>query len=215
MGTNISGKQDIMADMTTKTLEPPKDSQGGVIRTAAFRLLLERLTPIETGDLHQSTGISSDRLLELLDELDAAGRIRRDDSGRVVGSAGLSVVADRHEIELDGRRFWTWCAYDILGIFGALGASGRAISPSPGGGKTIEVQFDRGRPVKYDAMLFRPDEELLNCCENVYEQWCPNSNLFASRELAERWASRHALDGRVMDLAEAAELATADWTEVV
>jgi len=215
VGTNISGKQDIMADMTTKTLEPPKDSQGGVIRTAAFRLLLERLTPIETGDLHQSTGISSDRLLELLDELDAAGRIRRDDSGRVVGSAGLSVVADRHEIELDGRRFWTWCAYDILGIFGALGASGRAISPSPGGGKTIEVQFDRGRPVKYDAMLFRPDEELLNCCENVYEQWCPNSNLFASRELAERWASRHALDGRVMDLAEAAELATADWTEVV
>ncbi len=204
-----------MADMTTKTLEPPKDSQGGVIRTAAFRLLLERLTPIETGDLHQSTGISSDRLLELLDELDAAGRIRRDDSGRVVGSAGLSVVADRHEIELDGRRFWTWCAYDILGIFGALGASGRAISPSPGGGKTIEVQFDRGRPVKNDAMLFRPDEELLNCCENVYEQWCPNSNLFASRELAERWASRHALDGRVMDLAEAAELATADWTEVV
>ena len=203
-----------MADMTTKTLEPPKDSQG-VIRTAAFRLLLERLTPIETGDLHQSTGISSDRLLELLDELDAAGRIRRDDSGRVVGSAGLSVVADRHEIELDGRRFWTWCAYDILGIFGALGASGRAISPSPGGGKTIEVQFDRGRPVKNDAMLFRPDEELLNCCENVYEQWCPNSNLFASRELAERWASRHALDGRVMDLAEAAELATADWTEVV
>jgi len=200
--------------MTSKILEPPKDSQG-VIRTAGFRLLLERLTPIETGDLHQSTGISSDRLLELLDELDAAGRIRRDDSGRVVGSAGLSVVADRHEIELDGRRFWTWCAYDILGIFGALGASGRAISPSPGGGKTIEVQFDRGRPVKYDAMLFRPDEELLNCCENVYEQWCPNSNLFASRELAERWASRHALDGRVMDLAEAAELATADWTEVV
>jgi len=200
--------------MTSKILEPPKDSQG-VIRTAGFRLLLERLTPIETGDLHQSTGISSDRLLELLDELDAAGRIRRDDSGRVVGSAGLSVVADRHEIELDGRRFWTWCAYDILGIFGALGASGRAISPSPGGGKTIEVQFDRGRPVKNDAMLFRPDEELLNCCENVYEQWCPNSNLFASRELAERWASRHALDGRVMDLAEAAELATADWTEVV
>ena len=200
--------------MTSKILEPPKDSQG-VIRTAAFRLLLERSSPIETGDLHESTGISRDRLLELLDELDAAGRIRRDDSRRVVGSAGLSVVTDRHEIELDGRRFWTWCAYDILGIFGALGASGRAISPSPDGGKAIELQFDRGRPMQNDAMLFRPDEELLNCCENVYEQWCPNSNLFASRELAERWASRHALDGRVMDLAEAAELATADWTEVV
>src|SRR5437879_1259109 len=151
--------------MTSRILEPAKDSQG-VIRTAAFRLLLERSSPIETGDLHESTGISRDRLLELLDGLDAAGRIRRDDSGRVVGSAGLSVVTDRHEIELDGRRFWTWCAYDILGIFGALGASGRALSPSPVAG-TIEVDFERGRPVNSEAVLFRPDEELLSRCEHV------------------------------------------------
>ena len=32
----------------------------------------------------------------------------------VVGSAGLSVRPDRHEIEVEGREFWTWCAYDSL-----------------------------------------------------------------------------------------------------
>ncbi len=199
--------------MTTKILETPSDSQA-LVRRAAFRLLLARSEPVEAKELARATGIKLERLLPLLDILDGAGRIRRDGSGRVVGSAGLSVIPDRHEIELDGRRFWTWCAYDILGIFGALGASGRALSPSPGAG-TIAVDFKRGRPVNSDAVLFRPDERLMSSCENVYEEWCPNSNLFADAERANRWAEQHGLGGRVMDLKEASDLGTADWASVL
>src|SRR6266446_4383629 len=147
-----------MARMTTSLLDPPSDSHA-LVRTAAFRLLLQRSAPIGVDDLQLATGIARQRLLVLLEELDKAGRVRRDESGNVVGSAGLSVLADRHEIELDGRRFCTWCAYDILGIFGALGASGRALSPSPDSGNTIEVQFRRGRPIKNEAVLFRPGED--------------------------------------------------------
>ena len=120
--------------MTTKILETPSDSQD-LIRRAAFRVLLAHSEPIDVDQLTTATGINTKRLSSLLDELDGAGRIRRDESGRVIGSAGLSVIPDQHQIELDGRRFWTWCAYDILGIFGALGASGRALSPSPGAGR--------------------------------------------------------------------------------
>ncbi len=199
--------------MTTKILEAPSDSRD-LIRRAAFRLLLAHSAPIGMDQLAAATGINSVRLSDLLDALDGAGRIRRDDGGRVVGSAGLSVTPDRHEIELDGRRFWTWCAYDILGIFGALGASGRALSPSPVAG-TIEVDFERGRPVNSEAVLFRPDEELMSCCANVYEEWCPNSNLFADAERATRWAEERGLSGRVMGLDEASDLGTADWAGVV
>jgi len=35
-----------------------------------------------------------------------------------------------------GRRFWTWCAYDILGILGALKASGSALSPARAAGRS-------------------------------------------------------------------------------
>jgi len=157
--------------MTTKILETPSDSQA-LIRRVAFRLLVTKQKPIEMEELAEATGIKSNRLSGLLDELNSAGRIRRDTAGRVVGSAGLSVIPDRHEIHLQGRKFWTWCAYDILGIFGALGASGRAISPRPGG-PVIELQFQRGRPVDNHAVLFRPDEDLMSFCENVYEEWCP------------------------------------------
>jgi hypothetical protein len=116
-----------------------KTQMGGVplvtleamVRAAAFRLLIRSGEGITPESLAQVTGIAGDRLAVLLDDLVRAGRIRRDGAGRVVGSAGLSVVPDRHEIKIEGRRFWTWCAYDILGIFGALQASGRASSPDP------------------------------------------------------------------------------------
>jgi alkylmercury lyase len=142
-----------------------KTEMGGVplvdlevmVRAAAFRLLIRSGEGITPESLAQVTGITGDRLAVLLDDLDRAGRIRRDEAGRVVGSAGLSVVPDRHEIEIEGRRFWTWCAYDILGIFGALQASGRASSPIPSTRDVSHLDFIGGRPQNTNAVLFRPD----------------------------------------------------------
>jgi hypothetical protein len=120
------------------------------------------------------------------------------------------VIADRHEIEHDSRLFWTWCAYDILGIFGALRASGRALSPSPDG-TSIEVRFKDGHPLANGAVLFRPDD---SSCENVYMEWCPNSNLFANAEQARAWADERGVPGRVMDLDEASELGATHWADM-
>ena len=200
--------------MTMKPLEPTTDTQT-LVTVAAFRLLLDRAKPVAPEDIASYTGICRQRIAQLLDLLDSAGRVRRDAALEVVGAGGLSVVPDRHAIELDGRPFWTWCAYDIVGIFGALGASGRASSPSPTDGEPILVNFTKGRPEKNDAVLFRPDEELMTCCDNVYEEWCPNSNLFASAELAAQWAHQRGLHGRVLDLEEASDLATESWRKLV
>ena len=197
-----------------KVLEPPSDAQA-LVRKAAFQLLLARGDAIDLDTLRDHTGLSKKSVSNLVGLLDSAGRMRRNTNGEVVGSGGLSVIPDRHEIELGGRRFWTWCAYDVLGIFGALGAGGRAFSPSPPHGKTIVLHFAQGRPEPSEAVLFRPDEDLISSCENVYEQWCPNSNLFASRELAEQWVDQQSLRGRVLDLEEASDLATEAWGDVV
>lgn len=198
--------------MSEEMLPDPIDAET-VLRTAAFQLLLEKAegVGVSLAQLAERTGIRVDKVSELVAQLARAGRIRLESAGKVVGSAGLNVTPDRHEIELDGRRFWTWCAYDFFGIFGALGASGRAISPSPPDGTPVEVRFVSGRPQPADAVLFRPDSELMDCCENVYEEWCPNSNLFRSRGLAERWAVAHKLSGSVLSLDEAADLGTDDW----
>lgn len=185
-----------------------------LVRATAFGLLFDRAEPIQPALLADVSGITPKMLAGMLDQLSQAGRIRRDDIGRVIGSGGLSITPDRHMIVIEGRRFWTWCAYDIFGIFGALAASGRATSPSPIDRQTIEVRFFRGRPAQIDAVLLRPDMELMDCCDNVYEQWCPNSNLFATRELATAWAVANGVIGRVLSLDESADLATEEWKEM-
>jgi Alkylmercury lyase len=186
-----------------------------LLRAAAFRLLLTSGQPVRPEELAKASGFELEGTIKMLADLDTDGRIRRDDKGRVVGSAGLSVMPDRHEIELAGRTFWTWCAYDILGIFGALNANGTARSPSPPDHTLIELQFLDGHAQDGDMVVFRPAEELLSGCDNVYEEWCPNSNLFSSRELAEAWAAQHQISGRVLSLAEASDLAANEWQEVV
>jgi hypothetical protein len=182
-----------------------------LLGVAAFQLLLSQAEPVSPDALADAIGTSVERVMRSLEELDGSGRIRRDGVGRVVGSAGLSVVPDRHQIDLNSRRFWTWCAYDILGIFGALKASGHALSSSLPDGEEIELQFIEGRPQPKDVVLFRPDMELMAGCSNVYEDWCPNSNLFANRQLAETWARQRGLVGRVLSIDEASVLAADDW----
>lgn len=59
----------------------------------------------------------------------------------------------------------------------------------------IEVRFEHGRPIDNGAVLFRRDEKLLDSRENVYEEWCPNSNLLSSQNLAASWAARQATAG--------------------
>jgi hypothetical protein len=185
------------------------------IRAAAFRRLLRSGAPVAVADVAADVGRSLEEVQDAVARLGGRGRLRLDREGRIVGSAGLSVGPDRHQIDLGGRRFWTWCAYDVLGIFGALGASGTARSPSPVGDQVLEVAFVEGRPQPTDLVVFRPDESWRDCCANVYEEWCPNSSFFRDREAATAWAAKRGLAGRVLSLAEGSELATGDWQQVV
>jgi alkylmercury lyase len=186
----------------------------GLVRGEAFRHLLAAGAPTTGQDLAASIGLSADKVGRVLEELDAAGRIRRDEAGRVIASAGLSVVADRHQIDFEGRRFWTWCAYDILGIFGALRATGTAASRSPATEAPITIRFHDGRPEAAGVVLFRPSDSLAASCTSVYEEWCPNSNFFEDAASARAWSANHKLEGRVLSLEEASDLATAEWIPV-
>ncbi len=183
----------------------------GLVRIAGFRQLLASGAPAPADGLASSIGCPIDKLAGALGELDRAGRIRLDKAGRVVGSAGLSVIPDRHRIVLDGRVFWTWCAYDILGIFGASKSTGIAWSRSPATGAMIQLHFSAGKPTLAGVGLFRPSDSYAASCASVYEEWCPNSNLFENVALAEAWAASHGLEGRVLNLDEASQLATTEW----
>jgi hypothetical protein len=175
---------------------------------AAFRQLVRTGTAAPISDLAADLDRPEPEIESAVERLRSEGGIQVDDQGRVVGAAGLSIGPDRHRIELGERTFWTWCAYDILGIFGALEADGTAHSSSPTTGVSLEVRFRRGRPEPTSLVLLRPDDSYMSCCANVYEDWCSNSNFFESREAASTWAAARGIPGHVMDLSRAADLAT-------
>jgi Alkylmercury lyase len=195
---------DVVGDLLTDEVEG-----------AAFRALLRGGAPLEPSELAVELGCTQEDLQRRIAELDRKGQIRLDAAGRVVGAAGLSVAPDRHRIVLEGRQFWTWCAFDAVGIFGALEAGGRAYSASPATGAGLEVVFKGGRPVGTDLVLFLPQEGPGSCCSNAYEEWCPNSNFFEDAAVALRWTAKRGLIGTVLGIAEATELGARSWGPVV
>jgi hypothetical protein len=121
--------------------ERPLDDQ--VLLARAFWLLLDHGRPVEVGVLTGALQREPPAVAAAVDRLERAGLTRRDPAGRLLGSHGLSVVPTNHELVIDGRRRWTWCAYDAVGILGALEADGRVRSRNPHSGTLFET-FDAG-----------------------------------------------------------------------
>jgi alkylmercury lyase len=127
----------------------------------------------------------------------------------VTGSHGLSVTPTAHAFQLDGRRFWTWCARDAVGILGALGATGRVRSHSPHSGAPIQLDFHAGRPsAPSDVVVFMADQD---CCTSVADDWCPLVNFFEDARAATAWAAQQQAAGTPLPLAEATRTGTAHW----
>jgi hypothetical protein len=89
--------------------EQPPDDQALLAR--AFWLLLDHGRPVEVGALADALQREPAAVAAAVDRLEQAGLTRRDPAGRLLGSHGLSVAPTHHELVIDGRRRWTWCAY--------------------------------------------------------------------------------------------------------
>lgn len=184
----------------------------GLLRTQSFQLLLKSGAPVEVDDLAKLSQTDRSKVAATLGDLDRAGRIRRDEAGRVVGAAGLSVVPASHQIEVGGRHFWTWCAYDALGILGSLGKGGTVITKSPQTGDRLEIQFDGPMPLRHDLVLLMADT---SDCVSTVEDYCPRVNLFESEELARQWMAGNGVEGEVLTIDEATRVGIADWTPLL
>ncbi len=192
-----------------RSYETPADV--AAIRSAGFNLLLDTGVPVTVDDLIAVTDLPSDRVAEIFASVRARGRVEFDDAGRLIGIAGLSLTPSRHEIAIDEKTRWTWCALDAVGILGALQASGTVRSTDPHTGEAIEIAFIDGEPVT-DTHLF-----ILGGYTdgNVRENWCPRVNFFSSRRAADQWVAEHQLEGDIVAVSEIAPDAARMWQPVV
>ncbi len=191
-----------------RMVEDPWTVEQNAVLALACNELVEAPQPVSVELLADRLGTPLSALEQTLAALVGRGWIRRDADG-VVGSRGLSIEPTRHELELpQGRRF-TWCAYDTLGIFGALPVSGtirsRTLLEQP-----VELEVVDGRPVTAnDAVLFFPQRRVTS----VVDEWCPLANFFVDADAAHTWATTNDVEGQVLTLEQASERGTADWRD--
>src|SRR5713101_378970 len=188
------------------------DDGGHQTRAAAFRLLLETGRAVAAAQIATELYAMPSAVEEELRRLDAAGRIRLSAEGHVLGSVGLSAAPAAHELWLGARRFWTWCAYDVVGIVGTLGADARSVSRSPATGAPIRLYFAAGQPPATPVVVFFPDDR---GTVRTIDDWCSNANFFETEEAALSWSAQRKMEGEVIELDEARRRGLATWGPIL
>ncbi len=143
-----------MADLEAliELLETSKTPEEQALCRAAFRSILGG-EPIGVDGLATALDFETDRVTTLLDELVAKGMlVTETDSGRVVGSWGLSLVPTAHRLRIRGRDLFTWCAVDALGIPVGLSEDARADSKCHRCGSPVCVELTDGQITRIDPV---------------------------------------------------------------
>lgn len=178
------------------------------LQQAAFHAILKGDRPL-LSDLTKTTATP----LNMVDAL--IGRaVMVDASDRVVAACGLSLVpARQHRLTLRGRQFWTWCAFDAIGIPAGLGEDAVAETTCQQCGTAVRVEFRRGELVDASHAEARIwDAQRMEGRGAAGPPHCSRMNLFCSAEHMADWQAAHAAEqGRIRTLAEIRELGVAEW----
>ncbi len=114
------------------------------IRKAAFHAILAG-EAIDRAGLVVATGFATEKVGALLDGLTERGLVVVEpDSGRVVGSWGLSSVPADHRLRIRGGELYTWCAEDAVGIPAGLGEDASIASHCHLCGAPVNVEMVAG-----------------------------------------------------------------------
>lgn len=209
---DLPNEEQVLAALRGLTVLKCGNEHEELVQVAAFQSLFRTGEHVGIDDLATMTNLDSGTVTGCVERMCQAGYIKLDSERFVEGAAGLSLSPTKHEISIDGRRFWTWCALDVLGIFGALKASGFAKSSDLSRGESIELQFIEGVPQDMSLTVFIADlsNGISVCCD-----WCPNTNFFVSKSSAEAWVQANAARGSVISVGNLVHVAREAWSRLV
>lgn len=153
--------------------------------------LLAKGEPVATADLAAGLGLSEAVVNGILDGWPG---VYYDEDRRVIGYWGLTLPETDHRFEVDGKRLFTWCAWDSLFLPELLQQTAHVESLCPTTGEKIGLTItphgiEHRQPAGTVMSFVKPDaarvrqEWILNFCHYVY--------FFTSADEATRWVSKH------------------------
>ena len=187
--------------MATKTMDipalaaeftaahPKLDLAQQRLTLALFRLL-GRGEPVAPEDLAARAELP---LEAVVSELDRWAMVHRDEHGRVRAFGGLSLERTSHELEVDGRTLYTWCALDTLFLPELLGRPTRVRSTCPQTGQAISLTVDANGPrgvVPPAAVMSLHGAGGMDL-EDVIGTFCCYVHFFVDEDAARAWTQRN------------------------
>lgn len=131
-------------------------------QTEAHDVCLRAFTAIASGralpvaEAAAHLNLPPEQVQALIERLARQGRLTLDETGTsIAGAAGLSLLLSRHTLILNGRKLWTWCAFDAVGIPAGLGADARVESTCSGCGRRVAVEIIQGQLVRQQPEALR------------------------------------------------------------
>jgi alkylmercury lyase len=154
-----------------------------------------------------TTGIDIEAARTAVNALAQTGWLDLEDSGRVVGAAGLSLATGPHRLTIGEAPFRTWCAYDALGIAAALRADARIETTCGQCQAPISLAFRGGIPEPSG-----PEQLwLADGGPDLRGSFCLPTVLLCGEEHGTAWAEAQGGRGGLLDVLDAARQGGAGW----
>lgn len=168
---------------------PDLDPEEQTVAVSLYRLLAAG-HPVGAPRLAERAGVPVAGVRAMLERWPG---VHLDESGEVIGYLGLTLGETPHQLKVDGRRLYTWCAWDALFVPPILGRRVRVESKCPITGERITLQVGAEGPADISpegAVLsfLRPDAPF---GDDVLVRFCHFVHFFASERAARTWTAEH------------------------
>jgi alkylmercury lyase len=116
--------------------------------------------------------------------------------GQIDAFYGLSVTPTHHQLTINGRKLWAWCAPDTLEHPELLGSTAAIESRDPQTGHLVRLtvspaQIEAVEPESAAVSMRRPETWDATSSIRIMTSACHFGFFFASRESGERWLANH------------------------
>ncbi|HEY8767448.1 MAG TPA: organomercurial lyase [Dehalococcoidia bacterium] len=173
---------------------------------AAFRLLLNDATPMPMGTLAERIGVEQALVTRVFDHLRLVGRAETD-GDRLLGVYGLTLKPTQHRLTLRGSTFFTWCAFDIVGIPAALGESAEIASVCAHCRAVVSFAMTDGEPPSLPLVVSWLSER----CDSIRDQFCPAVNFYCDRTHYQAALNHGQAPDSALSLEQVAEMGRHNW----
>ncbi len=181
-----AGEIERLAEKFVK-LFPRLEPESARVALHLYRLLAQG-EPVAPRALAEAAGLPEERVNGML----AVWRGVYYEGEAIIGFWGLTPRPfSKHLFKVDGRKLYTWCAWDTLFIPQILGRTAEVESPCPVTGEVIRLSISPERvescePAEAVVSMMEPPEDI---AEDIVAKFCHYVYFFRSPEAGAQWCA--------------------------